>query len=58
MPPAVARALVKDMLAFRAQRNAVERDEIASRQLHALERPYYWQAVAIRPERDAMQDHA
>ena len=36
MPPAVARAFVKDMHAFHAEPNAVKRDEIATRQLHAL----------------------
>ena len=36
LPPAVARAFVKDMRAFLAEENAIKRDEIASRQLHAL----------------------
>jgi hypothetical protein len=39
LPPAVARAFVKDMLAFLMGENAIKRDEIAARQLRAL-RPY------------------
>jgi hypothetical protein len=35
LPPAVARAFVKDMRAFFAEKNAIKRDEIAARQLHA-----------------------
>jgi hypothetical protein len=40
LPPAVARAFVKDMRAFLAERNAIKRDEIAARQLHALKQHY------------------
>lgn len=36
LPPAVARAFVKDMKAYFAEQNAIKRDEIAARQLHAL----------------------
>jgi hypothetical protein len=36
LPPAVARAFVKDMRAFLVEKNAIKRDEIAVRQLHAL----------------------
>jgi hypothetical protein len=36
LPPALARAFVKDMLAFFAEKNAIKRDEIAARQLRAL----------------------
>jgi hypothetical protein len=36
LPPAVAKAFVKDMRAFLAEENAIKRDEIAARQLHLL----------------------
>jgi hypothetical protein len=36
LPPAVARAFVKDMKAFFAEENDLKRDEIAARQLSAL----------------------
>jgi len=39
-PPGVARRFVEDMRAFHAEPNAIKRDEIAVRQLHAL-RPHY-----------------
>jgi hypothetical protein len=39
LPPDVARRFVEDMKAFFAEENALKRDEIAARQLHAL-RPY------------------
>jgi hypothetical protein len=32
----VAKAFVKDMRAYHAEPNAIKRDEIAARQLHAL----------------------
>jgi hypothetical protein len=34
VPLAVARAFVKDMLAFHSEPNAIKRDEIAARRLH------------------------
>jgi hypothetical protein len=37
IPPAAARAFVKDMRAFHAAATGFERDEIAARQLHALQ---------------------
>jgi hypothetical protein len=37
---AVARRFVDDMRAFRAEPNAIKRDEIAARQLHALKQRY------------------
>ena len=40
LPPAVARAFVKDMRAFLAEKNAIKRDVIAARQLHALKQHY------------------
>jgi hypothetical protein len=36
LPPDVARRFVEDMEAFYAEPNAIKRDEIAARQLHAL----------------------
>ena len=36
VPPAAARAFVKDMRALHAAATGFERDEIAARQLHAL----------------------
>ena len=36
LPNAVARAFVDDMRAFFAEPNAIKRDEIAARQLHAF----------------------
>jgi hypothetical protein len=60
LPPAVARAFVKDMLAFHAERNAIKRDEIALRQLHALKRPYTGKLrrFDLKDMFEAMQDHA
>ena len=36
LPPAVAKAFIKDMAAYFAEENGHKRDEIAVRQLHAL----------------------
>jgi hypothetical protein len=36
LPPKVARQFVEDMRAFYRESNAIKRDEIAARQLHAL----------------------
>jgi hypothetical protein len=36
LPPEVARRFFEDMRAFHRERNAIKRDEIAARQLHAL----------------------
>ena len=36
LPPQVAKAFVRDMRAFFKEENAIKRDEIASRQHHAL----------------------
>jgi hypothetical protein len=36
IPPDVARRFVKDMLAFYAETNPIERDEIAARQMSVL----------------------
>jgi hypothetical protein len=40
LPPAVARAFVRDMRTFLAEKNALKRDEIAARQLWALKQHY------------------
>jgi hypothetical protein len=37
LPPKVAQAFVRDMRAFFKAKNQLEQDEIASRQLHALQ---------------------
>jgi hypothetical protein len=39
-PPPVARRFVDDMRAFHSEPNAIERDEIAARQLDALKQHY------------------
>ena len=36
LPLKVAKAFIKDMNAYFAEENAIKRDEIAARQLHAL----------------------
>jgi hypothetical protein len=36
LPPQIARAFVKDMKAFFAEENLIKRDDIAARQLSAL----------------------
>ena len=36
LPPEVARAFVRDMRAFHAEKSPIKRDEIASRQIHVL----------------------
>ncbi len=62
LPPAVAKAFVKDMRAFFKEENAVKRDEIALRQLHALrafERPREKLSLLdIKAMFRAMKDHA
>lgn len=36
IPPAIARQFLQDLRAFLKERDAIKRDEIAARQLHAL----------------------
>jgi hypothetical protein len=36
LPPTIARDFVRDMRAFHAEKDAIKRDEIASRQIHLL----------------------
>jgi hypothetical protein len=62
VPPAGARAFVKDMRAFHAAATGFERDEIAARQLHAL-REHLPRGARLRlPDVhemfSAMKDHA
>ena len=40
LPPAVARRFIEDTRAFLVEQNAIKRDEIAARQLHALKQHY------------------
>jgi hypothetical protein len=40
LPPAVARAFVKEMRAFHSEKSPIKRDEIAARQLWALKQHY------------------
>ena len=40
LPPAVVRRFLEDLRAFQAEPNAIKRDEIAARQLHALKQHY------------------
>jgi hypothetical protein len=59
MPPEVARRFVADMLAYFAEPNAIKRDEIAARQLHATLPPLGHLNIPCPPDhqnRDA-QDH-
>jgi hypothetical protein len=58
LPMEVAKAFVKDMRAYFAEPNAIKRDEIAARQLHAL-RGYQGpreKASRSRRERDVRGD--
>ena len=60
LQPAVARRFVEDMRAFHAEENAVKRDEIAARQLHALRQQYtgkLWLSD-VREMFEQMRDHA
>jgi hypothetical protein len=40
LPSEAARRFLEDMRAFHAEENAIKRDEIAARQLHALKQHY------------------
>jgi hypothetical protein len=46
LPLAVARAFVRDMHAFHAEKSPLKRDEIASRQIHVLRQ---YQGKSERP---------
>jgi hypothetical protein len=62
LPMKVAKALIKDMLAFHAEPNAIKRDEIAGGQMDALRR---YQGPREKPVRipdikemfEEMKDH-
>jgi hypothetical protein len=46
LPPEVAKAFVRDMRAFHAEKSPLKRDEIASRQIHVLRQ---YQGKSERP---------
>ncbi len=48
LPPAIARAFVKDMEAYFAEKDRLKQDEIALRQLHALKEHQGPRALAAR----------
>jgi hypothetical protein len=56
LPPAVARAFVKDMRAFLVEKNAIKRDEIAGSSAARAQAALHRQASAIRRERDVSAD--
>jgi hypothetical protein len=63
LPPGVAKAFVRDMRAFHAEKDRLKRDEIAARQSHALreyqgprERPI--KLHEVKQMFHAMKDHA
>ena len=60
LPPTVARRFVEDMRAFHAEPNAIKRDEIAARQLHALTRHYAGKLrlFDVKEMFELMRDHA
>jgi hypothetical protein len=62
VPPAAARAFVKDMRAFHAAATGFERDEIAARQLHMLREHLgprdKLQLMDVHELFEAMKDHA
>jgi hypothetical protein len=62
LPLNVAMAFVKDMRAFHAEPNAIKRDEIAARQLHALRgfrrpRDKKLRVHDVKEMFEAMKDH-
>jgi hypothetical protein len=62
VPPAAARAFVKDMRAFHAAKTGFEKDAIAARQLHALRehlpRGARLRLIDVHEMFLAMKDHA
>jgi hypothetical protein len=56
LPPEVAQRFFEGMRAFLVEKNAIKRDEIAARQLHALEATFSGQASTFRRERDVPAD--
>ena len=63
IPPAVARQFIADMQAYYAEDDAVKRDEIANRQLHALRCETNWSGsgrdhpVRLKALFEQMKDH-
>jgi hypothetical protein len=63
LPPEVAKAFLRDMRAFHAEKSPIKRDEIASRQIHVLR---HYQGKNERPIKlhqvkqmfEEMKDHA
>jgi hypothetical protein len=63
IPPAAARAFLRDMRAFHAAKTGLEKDEIAARQLRALREhqgPHYkpLRLTDVHEMFVAMKDHA
>ena len=58
LPPAVARRFFEDMRAFHAEPNAIKRDEIAARQLHALKQHYAGKLRLSDVRFEQMRDHS
>ena len=58
LPPAVARAFVRDMCAYFSEKNAVKRDEIAARQIFALKHKQHYSGKLklTERERDVLAD--
>ena len=63
IPPAVARQFIADMQAYYAEDDAVKRDEIANRQLHALRCETNWSGsgrdhpVRLKALFEQLKDH-
>jgi len=59
LPIAVARRFVEDLRAFHAEKNAIEQDEIAARQLHALMQHYTGRLrlADVKEMFEQMRDH-
>ncbi|HZR88398.1 MAG TPA: hypothetical protein VFB02_16440 [Bradyrhizobium sp.] len=60
MPPAVARRFVDDLRAYFAEPNAIKREEIAARQLHALKKHYRGKLrlFDVKEMFEQMRDHS
>ena len=60
LPPVVARAFVRDMRLFLAEKNQLKADEIAARQLHAVKQHYSGKLklTDVREMFLQMRDHA
>jgi hypothetical protein len=60
LPSAVARRFVEDIRAYHAEPNAIKREEIAARQLHALRQHYTGKLRLsdVKEMFELMRDHA